>query len=139
MSGCLLADFGADVIKVEHPRGEVARHAPPHLPGTQPPVGFMQATVNRNKRSLSLDLSSPRGADLFRRLVATSDVVIEITWPGDMDADVDLWVKAPDDIPVGYSNKGGAIFNLLRDDLGKTLDLSSINHESAYSRGVAAG
>ena len=56
-----------------------------------------------------------------------------------MNADVDLWVQGPGDIPVGYSNKGGALFNLLRDDLGKTLDLSSINHESAYSRGNQAG
>ena len=34
-----------------------------------------------------------------------------------VDVDIDLWVKAPDDIPVGYSNQGGLFFNLLRDDL----------------------
>ncbi|MXZ81381.1 MAG: hypothetical protein F4Z15_08510 [Gammaproteobacteria bacterium] len=69
----------------------------------------------------------------------SGDVVVELTWPSHMDADMDLWVRAPGDITVGYSNKGGKIFNLLRDDLGKTLDLSSINHESAYSRGFAKG
>ena len=37
MCGCMLADFGADVIKVEHPDGEIARRSPPMLPGTQPP------------------------------------------------------------------------------------------------------
>ena len=39
-------------------------------------------------------------------------------WPPELDSDVDLWVQAPGDVPVGYSNKGGAVFNLLRDDLG---------------------
>ena len=62
MCGCLLGDLGADVVKVEHPSGEVARRSPPFLPDTQPPVSFMQATVNRNKRSLTLDLHEPRGA-----------------------------------------------------------------------------
>ena len=47
MCGCLLADFGADVIKVEHPDGEIARRSPPFLPGTQPPLSFMHASVNR--------------------------------------------------------------------------------------------
>ena len=51
MCGCLLADFGGDVVKVEHPEGEVARRSPPFLPGTEPPLSFMHATVNRNKRS----------------------------------------------------------------------------------------
>ena len=48
MCGCLLADFGADVLKVEHPGGEIARRSPPFLPGTRPPQSFMHATVNRN-------------------------------------------------------------------------------------------
>ena len=48
MCGCLLADYGADVIKVEHPGGEVARYLPPHIPGTDPPIGFMHAMLNRN-------------------------------------------------------------------------------------------
>jgi formyl-CoA transferase len=82
MCGCVLADFGADVIKVEHPSGEMARRAPPFLPGTDPPVGFMQATVNRNKRSLALDLKRPEGRDVFLKLAATSDVVVENFRPG---------------------------------------------------------
>ena len=49
MCGCLLADYGADVVKVEHPQGENARRSPPFLPGTDPPLSFMPATVNRNK------------------------------------------------------------------------------------------
>ncbi len=85
MCGALLADLGADVIKVELPEGEMARRAPPFLPGHEPPLSFMQATVNRNKRSLCLDLRQPDGAALFRRLAARSDVVIENFRPGGME------------------------------------------------------
>ena len=85
MCGCLLADFGADVIKVEHPKGEVARHLPPFLPGTDPPLSFLHVTVNRNKRSLTLDLHAPAGRDLFRCLCARADVVIENFRPGTLE------------------------------------------------------
>jgi formyl-CoA transferase len=86
MCGCILADFGADVIKVEHPEGEIARRSPPFLPGTQPPLSFMHASVNRNKRSLALDLHDERGRALFLRLAAQSDVVVENFRPGTLDA-----------------------------------------------------
>jgi hypothetical protein len=67
------------------------------------------------------------------------NVLIEATWPAELDADVDLWVEGPGDIPVGYSNKGGGLFNLLRDDLGRKLDVSGLNYESAYARGLLPG
>ena len=67
------------------------------------------------------------------------NVVIELRWPNEINADVDLWVEAPGDVPVGYSNKGGTIFNLLRDDLGHRSDVTEINYEVSYSRGVPAG
>ncbi|MFQ5415818.1 MAG: CaiB/BaiF CoA transferase family protein [Myxococcota bacterium] len=85
MCGCVLADLGADVIKVEHPQGEVARRSPPMLPGTDPPISFMHATVNRNKRSLALDLRRPEGRDAFLALAATADVVVENFRPGVLD------------------------------------------------------
>src|SRR5882672_1830165 len=66
-------------------------------------------------------------------------VVVELTWARDSDADVDLWVQGPGDIPVGYSNKSGVIFNLLRDDLGRSADLNSMNYEVAYGRGKWPG
>ncbi len=72
-------------------------------------------------------------------LEADGDLVVQLTWPSEMNADMDLWVQAPGDIAVGYSSKGGKVFNLLRDDLGSKFDLSSVNHESAYSRGFARG
>ncbi len=67
------------------------------------------------------------------------NVIVEITWPPDLNSDVDLWVRAPGDVPVGYSNKGSKWFNLLRDDLGRDQDPSGINYEVSYSRGIAAG
>lgn len=67
------------------------------------------------------------------------DVVVEILWPDTLDVDVDLWVLAPGDVPVGYSNKGGYYFNLLRDDLGHRADPTNINYEVSYTRGAPAG
>ena len=84
MCGCLLADFGADVIKVELPDGEISRTIPPFLPETNPPVSNMHATVNRNKRSLSLDLRTPDGREIFLKLATGSDVVLENFRPGTM-------------------------------------------------------
>jgi hypothetical protein len=67
------------------------------------------------------------------------NVIVEAQWADTLDADVDLWVLAPGDRPVGYSNKSGTIFNLLRDDLGKVQDITDYNYEVAYSRGMPAG
>ncbi|MEN8184107.1 MAG: CoA transferase [Myxococcota bacterium] len=85
MCGCLLADLGAEVVKVEAPAGEIARRSPPFLPGSDPPVSFMHATVNRNKRSLALDLHHPEARDLFLSLATRSDVVVENFRPGTAD------------------------------------------------------
>src|SRR6266851_8495252 len=63
------------------------------------------------------------------------NVIVELHWDRGVDADVDLWVQGPGDVPVGYSNKGGAIFNLVRDDLGHSGDPNSMNYEVAYGRG----
>jgi formyl-CoA transferase len=78
----LLGDFGADVIKVELPGGEVSRRLTPFLPGHSTPISAFNATVNRNKRSLSLDLRKPEGRDVFLRLAARSDFVVENFRPG---------------------------------------------------------
>ncbi|MFQ5973843.1 MAG: hypothetical protein ACE5Q3_16070 [Alphaproteobacteria bacterium] len=67
------------------------------------------------------------------------NVIVEVRWPDDFDTDVDLWVEAPGEVPVGYSNKGGRIFNLLRDDLGHSSDAGGLNYEVAFSRGAPAG
>jgi hypothetical protein len=67
------------------------------------------------------------------------NVMVEMTWPENLNIDLDLWVKAPGDIPVGYSNKAGKYFNLLRDDLGNFLDVLPINYENAITRGIIPG
>ena len=67
------------------------------------------------------------------------NVSVEARWPDELDSDVDLWVEAPGDVPVGYSNKGGRIFNLLRDDLGHSGDVTGLNYEIAFTRGTPAG
>ena len=77
----LLADMGADVIKVEDPkRGDYIRWWPPLIGKNS---GF-HVVLNRNKRSLTLNLKLPEGKDLFQRLVRGADVVLESFRPGVM-------------------------------------------------------
>jgi crotonobetainyl-CoA:carnitine CoA-transferase CaiB-like acyl-CoA transferase len=85
MCGCVLADLGADVIKIEALRGEVGRRLPPFLPDTNPPLSFFNATVNRNKRNLTLELKSPEGREIFLKLAARTDVIVESFKPATMD------------------------------------------------------
>ena len=82
---------------------------------------------------------NPKGEDAQASTEPPGNVIVEVRWPDELDTDVDLWVEAPGDVPVGYSNKGGAIFNLLRDDLGRKADATDLNYEVSYSRGIAAG
>ena len=70
---------------------------------------------------------------------APGNVIVEIHWPEEMPYDVDLWVRAPRDVPVGFYNQGSEHFNLLRDDLGDEADATGLNYEITYSRGIPAG
>jgi hypothetical protein len=88
---------------------------------------------------LMLPHLNPRGEDAQASTEPPGNVIVEVRWPDQLDTDVDLWVEAPGDVPVGYSNKGGAIFNLLRDDLGRKADATDLNYEVSYSRGIPAG
>lgn len=74
------------------------------------------------------------GKDARSDLDAPGSVIAEISWDAELDMDVDLWVQAPGDAPVGYSNKGGVSCNLLRDDLGHKSDPMKINHEITVCR-----
>jgi len=85
MCGCVLADLGADVIKVEAIDGEVARKVQPFLTGEENRISFLHATVNRNKRSLTLDLRREEGRDIFLKMAARSDVVLQNFRPGTFD------------------------------------------------------
>ncbi len=79
----LLADMGADVIKVEHPDGgdDTRRMGPPFIAGES--AAFL--AMNRNKRSVALDLKTEEGKDLFRRLARRADVLVENFRPGTME------------------------------------------------------
>ena len=81
LAATMLGDFGADVIKVEHPRGDPVRSHGASKDG----VGLWAKVVNRNKRGITLYLGSPEGQDVFRRLVADADVVIENFRPGTLE------------------------------------------------------
>ena len=70
---------------------------------------------------------------------APGNVVVEIHWPNTMPYDVDLWVQAPNEVPVGFWNMGGYTFNLLRDDIGGEGDATDENYEISYSRGIPQG
>jgi formyl-CoA transferase len=76
-----LADLGADVIKIENPDGgDQVRTTGPFLEGES--SNFVR--LNRNKRSLALDLKAPAGKEIFRKLVGTADVLVENLRPGTM-------------------------------------------------------
>lgn len=78
----MLADFGADVIKVESPDGgDYSRSMPPHGPGG---MGLNFLAINRNKRSMTLNLKNAHGKEIFLRLAAQADVVLESFRPGVM-------------------------------------------------------
>ena len=84
----VLADLGADVIKVEPPDGDATRGwGPPWVgdaaSGTRTAAYYL--AVNRNKRSLRLDLKSAAGADVLRRLLVRGDVLVENLRPGSLD------------------------------------------------------
>jgi CoA:oxalate CoA-transferase len=75
----MLADMGAEVIKLEGPQGDVARDMPPHYIGDD---SVYYLSINRNKRSIVVDMKTPGGVELVRKLALASDVVIENFRPG---------------------------------------------------------
>ena len=81
LAGTLLADMGADVIKIEPPQGDMGRATPPIRNGES--VSFV--ALNRNKRSLVLDLKRPEAVEILCKLAAKSDVFLEAYRPGALD------------------------------------------------------
>ncbi|MGP3957693.1 CaiB/BaiF CoA transferase family protein [Nonomuraea sp. 3N208] len=85
----MLGDFGADVIKIEHPRrGDPSRGHGASVDG----VGLWWKTLSRNKRTAAVDLSTGEGQEILRRLAEDSDVLIENFRPGTLER----WNLAPD-------------------------------------------
>ena len=79
--GMLMGDFGADVIKVEHPRGDVLRNTGYQKDG----VGLWFKMANRNKRCVTLNFSTEKGQEVFKKLIETTDVLIENFRTGTME------------------------------------------------------
>ncbi len=89
-----LSDFGADVVKVEHPtKGDTTRS----LGWQSNEATLWWKHLGRNKRSVTLDLAHPRGQEVFGRLAARSDVVVESFRPGTMER----WNLGPDRFTTG--------------------------------------
>ncbi len=79
----MLADFGADVIKIEEPgSGDYGRFMPPHGVGG---MSLYFLALNRNKHSMTLNLKSPQGREIFLRMLRQADVVLESFRPGVME------------------------------------------------------
>jgi crotonobetainyl-CoA:carnitine CoA-transferase CaiB-like acyl-CoA transferase len=89
LAATFLGDFGADVIKVEHPsRPDAARGHGPSRDG----VNLWWKTLGRNKRTVTIDLGNPDGAELLLALAAETDVLIENFRPGTLER----WGLSPD-------------------------------------------
>src|SRR5215217_7968588 len=78
ITAMLLGDYGADVLKVEHPAGDPARSHGHSVKGH----GLWWKVIARNKRVMTLDVRTPAGRDILLRLVAQSDVMVENFRPG---------------------------------------------------------
>ncbi|TDC63414.1 CoA transferase [Actinomadura sp. GC306] len=81
LAATLLADYGAEVIKIEHPKGDPVRGHGAQRDG----VGLWWKMLGRGKKSVTLYLGSPEGQELFRRMAADADVVIENFRPGTLE------------------------------------------------------
>ncbi len=87
LAGKILADLGAQVTKVEPPGGDPGRLKPPFAGGqAAPDTGLRWLAYNRGKRSITLDLAQAGGRELFLKLAARADAVLESFNPGQMEA-----------------------------------------------------
>jgi crotonobetainyl-CoA:carnitine CoA-transferase CaiB-like acyl-CoA transferase len=86
-AGTLLADMGAEVLKIDQPEtGDLLRRLPPFLKSDTPlETGLFHLSINRNKKNITLKLSSEEGAGIFKRLVPHMDIIIENFKAGTMD------------------------------------------------------
>ncbi len=82
LGGRMLGDLGADVIKIEPPGGSPSRIAPFYRDIRDPEKSLWWFAYNFNKRGVTLNIALPAGQDLFKKLVATADIVLESFEPG---------------------------------------------------------
>ncbi len=87
LCGKILAAMGVDTIKVERPGGDSSRNIPPFVGGVaDPEKSLYWSAFNTGNRAITLDLRTQKGRDLFRRLAATADFVLESFTPGYLDS-----------------------------------------------------
>ena len=82
ITAMLLGDYGADVLKVEHPSGDPARTHGPSVDGH----GLWWKVIARNKEAMTLDVRSSEGREILVRLAADSDVMVENFRPGVLES-----------------------------------------------------
>ena len=142
VAGCVFADMGAEVIKLESPKARTAAHsaAPPPVDGA-PDLPYNRAPffneLHRGKRHTSIDLANPEGRELFLKLVATADVVIENFSPrvlGNLNIDFeDLKAVKPDIILASMPAFGKTGPYALRGSYGPGIDaMSGMSHLTGY-------
>ena len=81
LAATILGDFGAEVLKVEHPKGDPSRSHGYAKDG----IGLWWKMLGRNKRAVTLSMSTTEGAEIFKRLARDADVVIESFRPGTLE------------------------------------------------------
>lgn len=136
----LLADFGAEVIKIEEPgKGDYSRSFPPFLKD----FGYWHLQLNRNKQSVVLDLKNEEGRNIFLELVKTADVVVESYRPGvlkKLGVDYEAAAKVNPKIIYcslsGYGSKG-PLAHKADHDLGY-LSLAGVTAMSGEADGAPA-
>jgi len=112
--------------------------------GSQEPLGFtwgyrdFLTSLSAMFMALSI-LALLTTAIVSKTLKPQGDLVITLEWNMTSNSDIDLWVEAPGDSPVGYQNMSGKHCNLVRDDLGRSRDPASRNEEMTICRGTIAG
>ena len=144
--GTLLADMGADVIKIEPPSGDMARAMPPIVSGES--ATFV--ALNRNKRSIVLDLKRPEAQEIVRKLAAKADVLLENSRPGALDR-MGLGAEAirainPSIVYTSVSgfgqtgpNKSRSAVNLIIEAASGTLSVNGHPGEMPLRSGVQTG
>ncbi|MGL6161860.1 CaiB/BaiF CoA transferase family protein [Microbulbifer sp.] len=131
----LLADMGAEVLRIESPtRPDMFRGLPPMV-GADKSISAAHATLNRNKKSLALDLKAPKAVEIVRRLLVEYDVVLEQFRPGLMDnlgLGFDALREAREDLIycsiTGYGQTGP-----LNDRVGHDINYLALSGLASYS------
>src|SRR4030042_1943872 len=133
LGGKLFADMGADVIKIEPPDGSASRIQPYYKNTPDPEKSLFWFSYNTNKRGITLDLQKPESREIFKKLAAKVDIIIESSTAGYMDdlklGYADICKVKPDIIYVSISPFGqtGPKAHYLASDLSSVASSGYLN------------